>query len=132
MLDSILATFAYFGVAAVLLLAGFVVLDLLTPGKLYRAVFVDHHVNAAVIASAHQIALGAVLVTAIVHSFDLLETAVYGLVGIVLQALALVILEALIPGRFRDLVEDTKPRAGTFCASVILIVIGAINAACLT
>ena len=99
MLDSILATFAYFGVAAVLLLAGFVVLDLLTPGKLYRAVFVDHHVNAAVIASAQQIALGAVLVTAIVHSFDLLET---------------------------------EPRAGTFCASVILIVIGAINAACLT
>ena len=47
MLDSILATFAYFGIAAVLLLAGFVVLDLLTPGKLYRAVFVDHHVNAA-------------------------------------------------------------------------------------
>jgi len=41
------------------------------------------------------------------------------------------VLEAVIPGCFRDLVEDPKLRSGAVVAAVILIVVGTVNAACL-
>lgn len=137
LLTDVLDTVAYFGVAGLLLLVGFGVLDLLTPGKLHRHVFLDHHVNATAIVCAQQIALGAVIVTSIYQSVDvvlwegLVQLVVFGLLGIVLQAVALVVIEALVPGRFRDIVEDPKPRAGAFAVAVLLVVVGLINAVCL-
>ena len=138
MLD-VLDTLVYFGVAATALCIGFIVLDLLTPGKLHQLVFIDHLPNAAFIAGGQQIALGIVVTTAVYTSASehslvegLIEATVFSILGIVLQAVSLVILEVLIPGRFRDIVEDTKLRAGAIVASISLIVIGAVNAACLT
>ncbi|WP_047260726.1 DUF350 domain-containing protein [Corynebacterium uterequi] len=136
-LFEITSTLAYFGLAAVLLLLGFALLDVLTPGKLYALVFLDHNPNAGTIAAGQQVAIGLVLITTIYHSVDLvlwqglLEFFIYGLLGIVLQAVGLVILEALIPGRFRNIVEDPKPRFSARVVAVILVVVGAINAACL-
>ncbi|MEJ5927679.1 DUF350 domain-containing protein [Corynebacterium sp. H128] len=130
-------TVVYFVLALFVLLAGFGVLDLLTPGKLYRAVFVDHLPNAGIIAIGQQVALGIIVVTAVLGSpSELLagvnEVIVIGLLGIVLQSLALLVLEAVIPGRFRDLVLDHKLRSGAVVAAVVLVVIAAVNAACLT
>lgn len=130
-------TLIYFCTAAVILALGFGVLDLLTPGKLYRAVFVDHLPNAAVIAAGQIIGLAIIVITAVLISPSeiidgITEVAVIGVVGVLLQALSLAILEAVIPGRFRDLVLDRKPRAGAAVAALILVVIACVNAACLT
>lgn len=130
-------TVVYFVLSLVVLLVGFGILDALTPGKLYRAVFVDHLPNAAVIAIAQQIGLGIIVVTAILGSSSSFlegatEVLVIGLLGVVLQTIALIVLELLIPGRFRDLILDHKLRAGAIAAGVILVVIAAVNAACLT
>ncbi len=134
-----LDTVSYFILAGLVLCIGFVVLDLLTPGKLHRLVFVDHRPNAAIIAGAQQISLGIVIATAVYTSSSelglgpgLAEAAILSILGIILQAIALVILEVLIPGNFRDLVEDSKPRAGVIVAGISLIMIGVVNAACLT
>ncbi len=62
----------------------------------------------------------------------LIEAGVFGLLGIALQAAALVAMELAIPGRFRDIVEDKKLRAGAIVASVSLVMVGVVNAACLT
>ncbi|MDU0478981.1 DUF350 domain-containing protein [Staphylococcus chromogenes] len=130
-------TLVYFVIATIILLLGFGVLDLLTPGKLYRAVFVDHLPNAALIASGQIVGLAIIVITAVLVSpatliDGALEVAVIGLLGILLQALSLVVMELLIPGRFRDLVLDRKPRAGAAVASLLLVVLACVNAACLT
>lgn len=141
MYDALLAgsvgTVAYFVLAAVILLVGFLVLDLLTPGKLHELVFVHHLPNASVLAAAQQIALGVIIVSAIFHSDDVLsvglvQTAVYAVIGLVLQCVALLLVELLTPGRFRDLVEDPKLRSGAVVVAVTLVVIAAINAACMS
>lgn len=130
-------TVVYFVLSLVVLLVGFGILDALTPGKLYRAVFVDHLPNAAAVAIAQQIGLGIIVVTAVLgSSHDLLdgiaEVLVIGLLGVVLQTVSLVVLELLIPGRFRDLILDHRLRAGAVACAVILVVIACVNAACLT
>lgn len=130
-------TVVYFVLSLFVLLVGFGMLDLLTPGKLYRAVFVDYLPNAAAIAIGQQVGLGLIVVTTVLGSPESLlegitEVVVIGLLGVVLQAVVLVALEALIPGRFRDLVLDRKLRAGAVTCAVLLVVIAAVNAACLT
>ena len=136
LVDGVLGTLSYFVLAAVILVVGFVILDLITPGKLHELVFVHHLPNAAVITVAQQVSIGIIVVTAVLTSSDilsegLLETAVFGVLGLVIQVVVMAVLEAVIPGRFRDLVEDPKLRSGAVVAAVILIVVGAVNAACL-
>ncbi len=136
LINGVIGTLAYFALAAVILVVGFVILDLITPGKLHELVFVHHLPNAAVITAAQQISIGIIVVTAVFNSSDnlgqgLIETAVFGGLGLVIQVIVMALLEAFIPGRFRDLVEDPKLRSGAVVASVILIVVGAVNAACL-
>ncbi|MCZ9309746.1 DUF350 domain-containing protein [Corynebacterium uberis] len=130
-------TVAYFAVAAVVLVVGFCVLDALTPGNLHQLVFIHHLPNAAVLAAAGQISLGIIVVSAIVHSPEavaagLVYTAVYAVVGLVIQAVALVVIEVLIPGRVRDVVRDPQLRAGVVVAGVCLVVVACVNAACMS
>lgn len=137
LISGVTGTLAYFVLAAVILVVGFVILDLITPGKLHELVFVHHLPNAAVITVAQQVAIGIIVVTAVVNSSDILtegliETAVFGGLGLVIQVIVMLLLEVLIPGRFRDLVEDPKLRSGAVVAGVLLVVVGAVNAACLT
>lgn len=131
------ATVLYFLLALIILSLSFVIQDILTPGHLRTQVFVDHLPNAGMMVGSQLIAIGTVIVSAILTSpVDLLDglihVAVYSLLGLLLQSLFLVFAEAVIPGRFRDLVNDPKPRASVAVLSVALIVVGAINAACLT
>ncbi|BAU97048.1 hypothetical protein N24_2786 [Corynebacterium suranareeae] len=136
LINGAISTLAYFVLAAVILVVGFVILDLITPGKLHELVFVHHLPNAAVITAAQQVSIGIIVVTAVLTSSDILtegliETAVFGVLGLVIQVVVMAVLEVVIPGRFRDLVEDRKLRSGAVVAAVILIVVGAVNAACL-
>ena len=96
----------------------------------------DNLPNACVLAGSQAIAIGIVLATTILISpNDLVEgliaTAAYGVVGLVLQTIFLVLLEWLNPEKFRYVVEDTKLRPSVLLSGVILIVVGVINAACL-
>lgn len=136
LINGVAGTLAYFVLAAVILVVGFVILDLITPGKLHELVFVHHLPNAAVITVAQQVSIGIIVVTAVLTSSDnltqgLIETAVFSVLGLVIQVIVMALLEVFIPGRFRDLVEDPKLRSGAVVAAVILVVVGAVNAACL-
>ncbi|EEB63627.1 DUF350 domain-containing protein [Corynebacterium amycolatum] len=131
------ATIGYFLAGALVLVVGFIVLDLITPGKLRDLVFLENRAGAAMIAGSQQIALACIVVSVIRASDDDLmmglgETLVYGALGIVLQAASLLVLEALIPGRFRDVVMDAKVRPRAMLAATTFIVIGVINAVALS
>jgi uncharacterized membrane protein YjfL (UPF0719 family) len=137
LLHGAVASVLYFGVGIVVLVAGFVLVDVLTPGSLRREVFIERRPNAVVVASANYAAIAAVVISAIVTSSDqlgqgLLDVAVYGLIGVALQGLAMVLLAAAVRGRFRNHIEDPALHPGAFATAAILLAVGGINAAALS
>lgn len=131
------AAVLYFVVGITVLSAGFLLADLLTPGSLRHLVFVQRRPNAVAVACGMYLALAMVTATAIVASSaelgqGLVDALVYGLVGVLLQGAALVVLEVLVPGRFRDLIADEKLHPGAVATAVILLAVGGVNAAALS
>ncbi|WP_395307281.1 DUF350 domain-containing protein [Mycobacterium sp. AMU20-3851] len=131
------AAVLYFIVGIVVLGAGFLMADALTPGSLRHLVFVERRPNAVAVASGMYAALALVTATAIIASSaelgqGLVDALVYGLVGVALQGAALVVLEVLVPGRFRDLIADEKLHPGAIATAVILLCVGGVNAAALS
>lgn len=134
LINGIGVSLAYFGVGALLLGVGFVMLDLLTPGSLRQHVFIDHRPNAAALHAASALALAIIIVTVMTNASDsllwgLVDVAVYGLLGIVFQAVTLVILELIVPGRFRDLVSAPTFSTASLAVAATLVAVGAVNAA---
>lgn len=131
------ATLMYFVAGAAVLIVGFIVLDLLTPGKLRDLVFVENRAGAATLAGAQQIAL-VLIIAAVVRAADdrllvgVTETLIYGAIGIVLQTVALIIMELLVPGRFRDVVMDARLQPRAMLAATTMVVVGAVNAIALS
>jgi uncharacterized membrane protein YjfL (UPF0719 family) len=135
--QNVIAAVLYFAVGIAVLIAGFVMADLLTPGNLRRMVFVERRPNAVAVAAGMYAALAIVVVTAIAASSNelgqgLVDAAVYGLVGVALQGLALVVLEAAVPGRFRDLIADERLHPAAIATAVTLLAVGGVNAAALS
>lgn len=134
--QNVVATLLYFVVGIVVLALGFVMVDVLTPGNLRQLVFVERRPNAVAVACAMYAALAIVVIAAIVASSNelgqgLVDAAVYGLVGIVLQGLALVVLEMAVPGRFRDLIADERLHPAAIATAVTLLAVGGVTAAAL-
>jgi uncharacterized membrane protein YjfL (UPF0719 family) len=135
--QNVVAALCYFVVGVLVLTAGFGLVDLLTPGHLRRLVFVEYRPNAVAVASGMYAALALVVVTAIVSSSEelgqgLVDAAVYGLVGVLLQGAALVVLELVVPGRFRDLIEAPRLHPSAIATAVVLLAVGGVNAAALS
>ncbi len=131
------ATVLYFLVGTAVLLIGFVVVDVLTPGNLRQLVFIDRRPNAVVLACANYIALGAVIITAIANSYSqlgqgLVGVAVYGLIGVVLQGIALLTLHFVIPGNFHEHVDEPELHPAAFATAVMLLAVGGVTAAALS
>ncbi|MBM4477241.1 DUF350 domain-containing protein, partial [Rhodococcus hoagii] len=113
MVGGVLATLAFFAVGVAVLAAGFAMLDALTPGNLRHQVYVAKNPNAALLLGANHLALAIIVVTAILTSSDgfaqgLADSLVYGVVGVVLQAAALAIMNVLLPGRLVALVGEPR------------------------
>ena len=135
--QNVVAAVLYFVVGIVVFGAGFVMTDVLTPGNLRELVFVAHRPNAVAVACGMYGALALVTAVAIIASSaelaqGLIDALVYGLVGVALQGLTLLALEALVPGRFRDLIGDEKLHPGAVATAVILLAVGGVNAAALS
>lgn len=67
-LHGVVATVLYFLVGAAVLVAGFLMVNLLTPGDLRRLVFIDRRPNAVVLAATMYVALAIVTIAAIYAS----------------------------------------------------------------
>ena len=110
---------AYTGVGLALLLVGFWVLDLLTPGKLAQRVWRDGEPGAAIVSAAGALGLGLIVFTAIWRNATsgfgtaLGYTVVFGLVGVVLQAVAFVVLDRLTPDKLGDLLGGVHDAGST-------------------
>lgn len=134
--DGVVATVLYGVVGAAMLLAGFVVLDLVTPGSLVERIRRDHSHNAAALAMANLAAVGLIVAVAGWTSSDeeslaeeLLGLALYGGLGILLQAAFLVVVERGLRDELDSLLrsETLDPLASTLAvASLALGVIAAV------
>ena len=127
-------TILYFLVGMAVLIAGFVMVDVLTPGKLRQLVFVDRRPNAVVLACAMYMSLAMVIITAIVNSYKqlgqgLVGVAVYGLMGVALLSIALLTMHLVIPGDFHEHVDDPRLHPASFAVALILLAVGGVTAA---
>ena len=127
----------YFLVGTAVLVIGFIVVDVVTPGKLRQMVFIDRRPNAVVLACANYIALAAVIISAIANSYSqlgqgLVGVAVYGLIGVVLQGIALLTLHFVIPGDFHEHVDEPELHPAAFAVAVMLLAVGGVTAAALS
>ena len=135
--EGLLASLAYVGVAVVLLGLGFLALDLLSPGRLSTVIMRDRNRNAAVVAAAGMLGLAIVVGTSVLTTPDdftagLVTTAVFGLVGVLLQALVFVVLDRLTPGKLGDVVCAEGSHPGAYLIASSLLASGIIVAACIS
>jgi len=131
------ATILYFLVGMGVLVVGFYMVDLLTPGKLRQMVFVDRRPNAVVVAGAMYIALTTVIISAIANSYSqlgqgLIGVAVYGFMGVILLGIALLTMHLLIPGNFHEHVDEPELHPAAFATAVMLLAVGGVTAAALS
>ena len=135
--EGLLASLAYVGVAVVLLGLGFLVLDLLSPGRLSVVIMRNRNRNAARVASAGMIGLAIVVGTSVLTTHDdftsgLVTTTVFGLVGVLLQAVVFVVLDRLTPGSLGEVVCDEQDHPGSYLIAASLLSAGIIVATCIS
>jgi Domain of Unknown Function (DUF350) len=114
-----------FGLIGIGLMAvGFVLIDVLTPGKLRDLIWVERNANAALLLAANQLGIAAIVFTAIFTSYEsftqgLLSTVVFGLLGIGIMAAAFVVLDWLTPGKLGEVIcaPESHPGARVSAAS---------------
>ena len=129
MLESIGYAVAYTGVGIALLTLGFFTLDLLTPGHLGRHIYENRSVNAALTLASGFLGQGLIVFASIwtnaTSGFGraLLYTVVFGVLGVVLQAVAFLVLDLITPGRLGShLMEPVFHPASLVSAAVQLAV----------
>ena len=138
MLASIGYAVAYTGVGLALLALGFLALDLLTPGHLGRHIYEHRSTNAALVLAAGFLGQGAVIFAAIwtnaTSGFGtaLLYTVVFGILGVVLQAVAFLLLDLITPGKLREEIMGERLHPGAVMAAAMQFALALVVAASLT
>ena len=132
MLASIGYAVAYTGVGLALLALGFFALDLLTPGHLGRHIYEHRSVNAALVLAAGFLGQGMVIFATIwtnaTSSFGtaLLYTVVFGVLGVVLQAVAFLVLDLLTPGKLGAHLMDSQFHPASLVSGAAQLAVAAI------
>ncbi|OJF11643.1 DUF350 domain-containing protein [Couchioplanes caeruleus] len=114
-----------FGAVGIGLMAlGFVLVDLLTPGKLRDLIWVEKNPNAATLLAANQLGIALIVFTAIFTSYEnfgegLASTAIFGVLGIAVMALAFLVLDWMTPGKLGEVIctQERHPGAMVSAAS---------------
>ncbi|MFW0783191.1 DUF350 domain-containing protein [Gordonia sp. CPCC 206044] len=125
--DNIGDAAAYGIVGIVLLVVGFLALDLVTPGRLRNLIWLEHNRNAVMLATAQVIGLSIVMVAGIRDSFTLelwrgvLYTAIYAVLAIAVMMWSFVLIDWLTPGKLGTLLlDDDEHPAGWICGAVFI------------
>lgn len=128
---SALVLYALLGV--LLLLLGYFVIDLTHPGSLTAVIKKERNPNASLLAATGVGAVGLVIVAAIFTSGGnlvdgLTETLVFGVVGILVQAVAIWVFDRIIGINVGDLLKEPTLSPAAVLVGVTRIVIGLVTA----
>jgi uncharacterized membrane protein YjfL (UPF0719 family) len=134
-----LEALAYGGVGIVILVLGYLLTDLLTPGKLHELIWVNRNRNAVLLVSANTLGSAIVVTSAILSSESeiglgagLLSTAVYGLIGLGVMALSFVLIDLLVPAKIAQMISNDEPHPATWVSASAHVAIAVVIAAALT
>ncbi len=108
-IDDLGSTFAWLGTAAALMVVGFIVVDLLTPGDLRKQV--SQNLNAGLLVGGKLVAVGIIVFSAIWTAPDaldegLLDAVLYSVLGLVMSAATFLLVDLALPVQLRTLVEE--------------------------
>ena len=135
MLELVGQVLAYSGVGLVVLLAGFFVMDLLTPGKL-GALVMERNANAAILSGFTLFSLGLVLWFAIFFTGEgwdgLDDAAVYGAVGVATQAAGFALLDAFTPGKLSHACVEERFHPASVVSGALQLAVALVVCASLT
>jgi uncharacterized membrane protein YjfL (UPF0719 family) len=114
-----------FGLVGIGLMAiGYLLVDVLTPGKLRDLIFVQRNPNAGLLLAANQLGISAIVFTAIFTSYDsfgqgLASTVIFGIIGIAIMGLAFLVLDLMTPGKLGEVIcaPERHPAAIVSAAS---------------
>ncbi|MFD5428208.1 DUF350 domain-containing protein [Streptomyces sp. NPDC127084] len=125
---------AYGALGVVLLILGIVLVDVLTPGKLGRQIWEERNRNAAVLLSSALLGIGGIVFTSIWTTYDdfakgLLSTAAFGLLGLVLMAVAFLIVDLVTPGKLGATLVETEPHPAVWVTASCNLAVAAIVSA---
>jgi uncharacterized protein DUF350 len=124
-----------YGLVGIALLAlGYLVIDVLTPGKLGRLLVDERNRNAGILVSSGLLSIGIIVTTAIITSggdlsHGLGEAAGFGLIGIFLLAVASGVVDLITPGKLSEIVMREGPQPMVYVTSAALLSVGGIIAA---
>jgi uncharacterized membrane protein YjfL (UPF0719 family) len=131
-LESIGFAAAYTGVGIALLILGYYVLDLLTPGHLGRHIYEERSVNAGITLAAGFLGQGAIVFASIwtnaTSGFGLAlwYTVVFGILGVFLQAVAFLALDLVSPGKLGEHLTDRDFHPASLVSAAAQLAVAAI------
>ncbi|MFD7613714.1 DUF350 domain-containing protein [Streptomyces sp. NPDC059828] len=125
---------AYGALGVVLLILGIVLVDVLTPGKLGRQIWEERNRNAAVLLSSALLGIGGIVFTSIWTTYDdfakgLVSTAAFGLLGLVLMAVAFLIVDLVTPGKLGATLVESEPHPAVWVTASCNLAVAAIVSA---
>ena len=112
-----------FGLVGIgLMAAGFVLIDLLTPGRLRDLIWADRNPNAALLLAANQLGIAAIVFTAILTTWDnfgygLASTVIFGFIGLGIMGLAFLVLDWMTPGKLGDVICTPDRHGGAMVSA---------------
>ncbi|MDT0611187.1 DUF350 domain-containing protein [Streptomyces lancefieldiae] len=125
---------AYGGLGLVLLVLGIVLVDVLTPGKLGRQIWEQRNRNAAVVLSSALLGIGGIVFTSIWTTYEdfgkgLVSTATFGLLGLVMMAVAFLVVDLITPGRLGATLVESEPHPAVWVTASCNVAVSAVIAA---
>jgi uncharacterized membrane protein YjfL (UPF0719 family) len=125
---------AYGGLGLVLLVLGIVLVDVLTPGKLGRQIWEQRNRNAALVLSSALLGIGGIVFTSIWTTYEdfgkgLVSTAVFGLLGLVMMAVAFLVVDLITPGRLGATLVEPEPHPAVWVTASCNLAVSAVIAA---
>ena len=126
-----------FGIVGIGLMAlGYVLIDVLTPGKLRDLIWHERNPNASILLAANQLGIAAIVFTAIFTSYDsfgqgLASTVIFGIVGIAIMGLAFLVLDMMTPGKLGEVICTPERHPGATVSAASHFGIALIVCACI-
>ncbi|QSB06481.1 DUF350 domain-containing protein [Natronoglycomyces albus] len=126
--QEVVAAASYSLVGLALMAVGYIVIDILTPGKLRTLIWEERNRNASLLLTSNILGLGLIVVGAIWASHGdlvrgLIATAIFGLIGIAAMTLSFVVLDLLTPGKLGEIVTcpDHHPAVWVNCGMHVAV-----------
>ncbi|MEV1052963.1 DUF350 domain-containing protein [Streptomyces sp. NPDC049887] len=125
---------AYGALGVVLLVLGIVLVDVLTPGRLGRLIWEERNRNAAVLLSSALLGIGGIVFTSIWTTYDdfgkgLASTAAFGVLGLVLMAVAFWVVDLVTPGKLGATLVEPEPHPAVWVTASCNLAVAAIVSA---